>query len=152
MVKRVVLGLGVIILGIYLFSGFMGLSGYSNSVEETGVYATGQGLNGVFDNCFCHGFAYEIFKITPEIFYSYDSNGEVIGEFFETKTEDFNLSSFAQKLGLVGISSGFVNSTFNIYCKTNLLPYRVPGKEFNVQICVAGEKTIVASPIIMGSF
>ena len=117
-----------------------------------GVYATGENLEHVFDNVFNYGFAAEIGGITPEIFYSFNSNGEVIGEFFTTSEENFNLIAFENKLGLTMVRREFVNENYILYAKSARLPYYISGQDFNVQISFSGGKVTVGSPIILGGY
>lgn len=128
------------------------LSNVDKSDLTIGVYATGEESEKIFDSCFNHGFACEIFGITPEIYYSYSQEGEVIGEFFSTNKENFNLVEFANVFGLIVVETSQVNEVYNIYAISALLPYRVAGHKSNVQIAISGDQITVASPIIMGSF
>lgn len=152
--KKLVLVFGAfIVLFTYFSMNVRGLLANSDIKDcNVGVYASGKDCKKVFDNCFSHGFANEIFGITPEIFYSYRGDGEILGEFFETKPENFNLNKFSQKFGLIVTHTSIIDGTKNIYAKSALLPYALEGEEFNVQISISNDLVTVASPIIMGSF
>ncbi|MCR5553181.1 MAG: hypothetical protein K6F08_00295 [bacterium] len=150
MVKKIIIGFSVLI-AISLTLSFKTLASPDNS-QTIGVYAKGQGLEKYFSGAINHGFSYEIFNVTPEIFYSYDKNGEILGEFFKTTLTNFNLKAFEKEYGLTIVEIKFIDSIYNIYAKSALLPYKISGKNFNVQIAINGEEVTVASPIIMGSF
>lgn len=153
--KKLILLFFIVIIGFSYFS--FNLTGLLGNVELTnknniGVYASGDESKKIFDNCFAHGFVNEIFGITPEIFYSYSQDGEVLGEFFETDLNNFDLNVFAKKFGLIIVKTSQVGQTHNIYASSAMLPYKLNNENFNVQIAITGKRVTVASPIIMGSF
>ena len=150
MVKKIIIGF-LILIAVSLALSFKTLASPSNS-QTIGVYAKGQGLEKYFSGAINHGFCYEVSSVTPEIYYSYDKDGEILGEFFKTTLTNFNLKAFEKEYGLTIVETKFIDSIYNIYAKSALLPYKISGKNFNVQIAINGENVIVASPIIMGSY
>ena len=150
MVKKIIVVFSVLI-AVSLTLSFKTLANPSNS-QTIGVYASGQGLEKYFSGAINNGFSYEVFNVTPEIFYSYDKNGQILGEFFKTTLSNFNLKAFEKEYGLTIVETRFIDKIYNIYAKSALLPYKICGKCFNVQIAINGENVTVASPIIMGSY
>lgn len=131
----------------------LGLVGAMDKTDlNVGVYATGKNNRAVFDKCFSHGFIDEIFGVTPEVFYSYDGGGKVVGEFFTADANKFNYQKFASEFGLIVTRTSQVDEVFNIYARSALLPYRVSGVDSNIQIAIDNNIVTVASPIIFGSF
>lgn len=149
--KKIVFVLIVLVFGLIISARFLPLKSYAGAeVLNFGVYAN-DGDSNIFDGCFDHGFMCEICHVTPEIYYSYQG-GEVIGEFFETTLDNFNLNEFANRLGLVIYKTTYVGPSYNIYACSALVPYRQTRLDTNVQISVTGNNVVVATPIIMGSF
>jgi len=151
-VKKIVVCVSILLFASVVIFSTTELYEQSFEAKSFGVYARGEGISHVFDNVFENGLSSEIFNITPEIFYSYNLGGEVLGEFFETDAQNFNLTAFAYRLGLVVEKTTQVGSIYNIYARSSMLPYRISGQNFNIQIAIDGERVKVASPIILGSF
>lgn len=148
----VILFLGILVLTYFSFN----CSGLLENVDKTncvvGVYATGKDNDAYFDKCFKHGFVDEIFGVVPEIFYSVDNKNEVVGEFFKTSAENFDIQNFSNTFGLVVTKTSFVGEVYNIYARSALVPYKVNGYESNIQIAYSKGEVTVASPIIFGSY
>ena len=144
--KRIIFLLGVFLICFMCFGFVFNFDGGQQSVKGLYVNTSAQTDSQAID----YGFIKQVYENNDIKKYYY--NNEVVGEFFETTTENFDLDLFATKMGMVVLKRVFLDNTENIYAYSAQSPYKLKNQAFNMQISKTKNKIIVATPIIFGSF
>ncbi len=82
----------------------------------------------------------------------YKSGDEVVGECMMLLGGKERLNQIQNRLGLLITKKYFVDDKLIIEGVSNLLPYRLSGRQENIQISYSNGGIVVGSPIIYGSY
>ncbi|MBR2909929.1 MAG: hypothetical protein IKC11_06290 [Clostridia bacterium] len=96
------------------------------------------------------GFVVENFEAKNLL--KYTSKGEVVGECLMVFGGKQKMNELAQKMGLVILNKYEVENKSVVEGVSTLLSYRIKGRRANVQMVADGEKIVIGTPIIYGSY
>ena len=82
----------------------------------------------------------------------YISGGEVVGECVFVNGGKQKLNLLMERLGIVITNKYMVDNKHVVEGVSSLLGYKIDGRRANVQMVADGQKIIVGSPIIYGSY